>query len=74
MTAKERDKEIKHWESVIEKCEKECCKYVRLCGTGVDNSFYSKKCSDLKQEIYYAEHRIEQVREQWRLSKVQNHA
>lgn len=69
MTAKERDKDIRHWEKVIEKCELECCKYVRICGTGADNSSFSKKCSDLRQQIYYAEHRIQQIREEWRKSR-----
>lgn len=67
MTAKERDKEIIHWQKVIEKCESECCKYVRLCGV---KPAYSQKCSDLRQQIYYAEYRIELIREEWRQSKI----
>jgi len=69
MTAKERDTQIDHWQNRIETMEQECCKYVRLCGAGEVPQ--SKKCSDLRQQIHYAEWVIEKIREEWRQSKLQ---
>jgi hypothetical protein len=53
MTAKERDRDIKHWEKVIEKYEKQICLN-----------------SDDRQQIAYAEFRINQIREEWRQLKL----
>ena len=51
MTAKERDRDARHWEKVIQRLEKK-----------------HHLSSDDYQQVAYAKHRIEQIREEWRQS------
>lgn len=52
MTAKERDRRIKHWENVISKLHKIADKR----GYSLDSE---------RQERYLAEHKIEEIRASW---------
>lgn len=62
MTNKQRDRQVAHWQKVIKDLEKKCEKSIRICG-----------ClnSDDRQQIAYAEYRIEQIREEWRLAAIE---